>query len=150
MYDDDGDEEGDAYFHRDPQQRPAVAWLKSGVVPHVETVVYTGVWPSFHRFDNFLGFVAGLSGVKRLEVTLMGGEDRELRLEKRGYRVSGDAVRYREVVAAYQILAGRVEGMKGLGCVVVGDVRVPWKGDTEPPRGFVEVGSGVWRREGFV
>lgn len=140
IYDDD------SYFHLDAVQRPAVAWLKPSVFPCLESVVYTAAWPSYHRFDNFLEFVVRVRGLRRLEVTLMGGEDGELRLGKEGYKLSGDAVRYREVVTAYQILAGRVEGMEELGCVVVGDGRVPWRGETDPPKGWAEVEERVYRR----
>lgn len=140
MYDDD------AYFHHNPHQRPAAAFLKPSVFPNLTTVVYTAAWPSYHRFDNFLEFVSKLPVIHHFSVTLMGGEDAELHLEKKGYRVSGDAVRYREIVAAYQILAGRVEGMEGLTWLVIGDNRVPFAGDTEPPPSFVEMGGGVYRR----
>lgn len=140
MYDDD------AYYHHNPHQRPAAAFLKPSVFPNLTTVVYTAAWPSYHRFDNFLEFVSKLPVIQHFSVTLMGGEDTELQLEKKAYRVSSDAIRYREIIAAYQILAGRVEEMERLMYLVIGDTRIPFVGDTEPPPSFVKVGGGVYRR----
>lgn len=140
MYDDD------AYYHHNPHQKPAAAFLKPSVFPNLTTVVYTATWPSYHRFDNFLEFVSKLPVIRHFSVTLMGGEDTELQLEKKAYRVSGDAVRYREIIAAYQILAGRVEGMERLLWLVIGDTKIPFVGDTEPPPSFIEVSRGVYRR----
>ncbi|RPB12226.1 hypothetical protein P167DRAFT_536082 [Morchella conica CCBAS932] len=155
MYKSDG-----AYFHHSQTQCPGVALMKPTIFPNLTKVVYSAAWPSFHRFDNFLGFVSRLPVLRELGITLMGGQDLELNLGREGYRWSGDSLRYREVVAEYAILTGRVErSMEGLGVIRIGDIRIPWKEDVKAPMSWREdvsgqegdlsgdwKGAGVWRK----
>ncbi|KAI5840471.1 hypothetical protein DFP73DRAFT_558631 [Morchella snyderi] len=123
-------ESNDPSFHYNPTQCPGVALMKPGIFPNLTRVVYSAAWPSYNRFDNFLRFVRRLPVLRELGITLMGGQDAELKLGREGYRLSGDSVRYRDITAEYAMLTGIVErSMEGLRVIRIGDIRVPWKED---------------------
>ncbi|KAH0611118.1 uncharacterized protein H6S33_011545 [Morchella sextelata] len=153
-------ESDDAHFHHSPTQCPGVALMKPGIFPNLARVVYSAAWPSYHRFDNFLGFVCRLPVLRELGITLMGGQDEGLNLGREGYRWSGDSVRYREIVAEYALLTRKVErSMEGLRVIRIGDIMIPWKEVVGAPMGWREDvsgqkgdlggdwnGVGVWRK----
>jgi hypothetical protein len=134
------------YYYRHPLERPGVSFLKPSTFPNVSRVVYYAAWPPYNRFTFFLDFVSALAAIEHLTVTLMGGEDRNLELKKKGYKPSIDAIRYREMITAYQILAHRVDNTPSLKHLIIGDHRLPWRGDTDPPETFVERSPGVYEK----
>ena len=139
---------GDEYYFRGKAEYgPGIVSFKPSVFPNLTTVIYHAAWPPFNRFDRFLEFVARLSAVKVLEVKLMGDQDLELDLERKAYKRSPDAVRFREMVSAYQILAWRVGTIGSLQRLVVRDHRIPYHGETDPPQSFTEGPVGIYQKQ---
>ncbi|CUS14090.1 unnamed protein product [Tuber aestivum] len=140
-------EEDDNYFLGRAEHGPGIASFKPSVFPNLTTVVYHAAWPPYNRFGSFLEFVSKLPAIKVLEVKLMGDEDLELDLKRKAYKLPPDAVRFREVVSAYQILAWRVGTMGSLQLLVIRDHRIPYHGETDPPQSFAEGPLGTYQRQ---
>ncbi|RPA89830.1 hypothetical protein L873DRAFT_1720392 [Choiromyces venosus 120613-1] len=139
-------EDEDHYFQGIAEYGPGIASFKPSVFPNLTTVVYHAAWPPYNRFDGFLQFVAKLPVIEELEVKLMGGEDLELDLKRKAYKIPPDAVRFREMVSAYQILAWRVGTTSSLQRLIIRDHRIPYHGETDPPQYFAEGPVGTYEK----
>ncbi|CAZ81721.1 unnamed protein product [Tuber melanosporum] len=140
-------EEDDKYFLGRAESGPGITSFKPSAFPNLTTVVYHAAWPPYNRFDGFLEFVSKLPAIKVLEVKLMGDEDLELDLKRKSYKLPPDAIRFIEVVSAYQILAWRVGTIDSLQRLVIRDHRIPYHGETDPPQSFAEGPVGTYQRQ---
>ncbi|KAF8545471.1 hypothetical protein BDD12DRAFT_811915 [Trichophaea hybrida] len=126
--------------------RPAIAHTKPALFPNLTKLEYSACWPSLNRVVLLLEFVAKLPALRRFEIALMDGEEVVLKDTDIWFRPTPEGILYRRVISAYARLGTVVDEMDVLEVLEVRDSRVPFHGDTRPPRCFVEFEKGLYRR----